>query len=104
MAKTAKLQAAVAELAVVVTTQYRGVFFGYVPEDQVDADVLPLRGARNCLYWTREVQGFMGLAATGPSASCRIGPRADIALRDITAVLRCTPEAVERWEAATWKP
>jgi hypothetical protein len=44
----------------------------------------------------------MGLAATGPSASCRIGPAADITLRNITAVLEVTPAAAAKWEAAPW--
>jgi hypothetical protein len=48
------------------------------------------------------VRGFMGLASTGPSKSCRIGPPADITLRKITAVVEVTPEAVAKWEAAPW--
>jgi hypothetical protein len=44
----------------------------------------------------------MGLAATGPTSQCRIGPAADIVLRNITAVVAVTPAAVAAWEAAPW--
>ena len=89
-----------AERAVLVTTQHRGVFFGYA--GATGGDTIKLRAARNCLYWSRQIKGFMGLAVTGPNDGCRIGPAADIELRDITCVVECTPEAVAAWEAAPW--
>jgi len=88
------------ERAVVVTTQHRGVFFGYASD--TDGAIIKLRGARNCLYWSTDVKGFMGLAATGPTKSCRIGPAVDIDLRDITSVIACSPEAIQAWEVAPW--
>lgn len=88
------------ERAVVVTTQHRGVFFGYCTDTSGAA--IYLRAARNCLYWSHSVRGFIGLAATGPNKECRVGPAADIELRDITSVIACTPEAVKAWEAAPW--
>ena len=88
------------ERAVVVTTEHRGVFFGYATD--TDGAVIKLRAARNCLSWTADVRGFMGLAATGPSKSCRVGPAADIELRQITSVIACTPEATAAWETAPW--
>lgn len=86
--------------AVVVTTAHRGVFFGYA--EDTDGDTIALERARLCLYWSSDVKGFMGLASSGPSSNCRIGPAADIELRNITSVVECTPQAVERWEAAPW--
>jgi hypothetical protein len=85
---------------VIVTTAHRGVFFGYATE--TDGETIKLAKSRLCLYWSRDVRGFMGLAANGPSASCRIGPAADITLRNITAVLEVTPEAAAKWETAPW--
>ncbi len=87
--------------AVIVTTAHRGVFFGYAHD--TDGEQILLKRARLCLYWSADVRGFMGLAANGPSPSCRIGPAADITLRAITAVLEVTPEAIAKWEAAPWK-
>lgn len=88
------------EMAVVVTTSHRGVFFGYATD--VDGEAINLRAARNCLSWSSEVKGFMGLAATGPTKNCRVGPAADIQVRDITSVMKCTPDAVSAWENAPW--
>jgi hypothetical protein len=42
------------------------------------------------------------LAASGPSKLCKVGPADDITLRNITAVLEATPEAVEAWNKAPW--
>ena len=89
------------ERPVMVTTSYRGVFFGYATE--TSGEVVHLKRARNCIYWSADVKGILGLAATGPSASCRIGPAADITLRDITCVAEVTPAAVAKWEAEPWK-
>jgi len=89
------------ERAVLVTTQHRGVFFGYTKK--TDGAVINLRAARNCLYWSSEVKGFLGLANTGPIGGSRVGPPADLELRDITAVVAVTPEAVAVWERAPWK-
>jgi hypothetical protein len=90
-----------AERAVLVTTAHRGVFFGYATD--TDGATIKLRAARNCLYWDSKVKGFLGLASTGPVGQCRIGPPADVELRDITCVAECTAAAAQAWEAAPWK-
>lgn len=89
------------EIPVLVTTAHRGVFFGYAQDTK--GETIALRGARLCVYWSADVKGFMGLASTGPTANCRIGPAADIELRNITAVASVTPAAVKAWEAAPWR-
>jgi hypothetical protein len=86
--------------AVIVTTEHRGVFFGYAKD--TDGETIKLKGARLCVYWSSDVKGFMGLASDGPSKSCRIGPAADITLRKITAVLEVTATAEKRWLAEPW--
>ena len=87
---------------VLVTTAHRGVFYGLAGETR--GDTIELKSARLCIYWSRDVGGFMGLAATGPSKDCRIGPCADIEIRNITSVAEVTPEAAARWkDAPTWK-
>lgn len=88
------------ERAVLVTTEHRGVFFGYAEETA--GPTIKLRRARNCLYWGTETKGFLGLAATGPGKTSRVGPAADVELRDITCVAECSDEAVKAWEAAPW--
>lgn len=88
------------EKAVLVTTAHRGVFFGYA--SKTDGAVIVLRAARNCIYWPTQQKGFLGLANMGPVDGSRIGPAANIELRDITCVAEVTPEAVKKWEAAPW--
>lgn len=88
------------EIPVVVTTEHRGVFFGYASD--TSGDVIHLRAARNCIYWSHGVRGFIGLAATGPDKQSKVGPAADIEVRKITSVIKCTPEATAAWEAAPW--
>ena len=85
---------------VIVTTAHRGVFFGYA--SKTDGSTIALKSARLCVYWSADVKGFMGLAANGPTKSCRIGPPADITLRNITAVLEVTSDAVKAWESGPW--
>ena len=85
---------------VLVTTSHRGVFFGYA--DDTGGDKIKLHGARNILYWPAGNKGFLGLAAFGPKTGSRVGPPADIELRDITCVAECTEESVQAWENEPW--
>jgi len=88
------------ERPVIVTTEHRGVFFGYATA--TSGETIQLRRARLCIYWSADLRGFMGLASNGPTRGCKIGPAADIELRDITSVVEVSPEAVAKWEAAPW--
>lgn len=88
------------EAPVLVTTAHRGVFFGYATD--TSGETIKLRAARNCVRWSRDMKGFLGLASKGPDSDCRIGPPADIELRDITSIATVTPEAAAKWEAAPW--
>lgn len=86
---------------VLVTTAHRGVFAGELVEDW--DDVVILKNARNCIYWSAEVKGFLGLALTGPTKSCRVGPAVpQLKLRNVTSLGACTPEARAAWEAGPW--
>lgn len=96
----AKTKSTTSERAVVVTTQHKGVFFGYATA--TDGETIKLRAARLCLYWSASMRGFMGLAALGPDKDCRVGPAVDITVRDITSVIEVTLAAIGRWEAAPW--
>jgi hypothetical protein len=89
------------ERAVLVTTTHRGVFFGYASD--TSGVSITLRAARNCIFWPADNKGFMGLASMGPLKGARVGPAADIELRDITLVAECTAAAVQAWESAPWK-
>ncbi len=88
------------ERAVLVTTAHKGVFFGYATE--TGGTTIKLRAARLCVYWSVDLRGFMGLASHGPNAQCKVGPSADIELRDITSVVEVSKEAIAKWEKAPW--
>jgi len=88
------------ERAVLVTTLHRGVFFGYAKETK--GKTIKLRSARCCIYWPASTKGFLGLASDGPLDGAKVGPAADIELRDITLVAECTPAAVAAWEKSPW--
>ena len=86
--------------AVVVTTEHRGVFFGYATESGA---TMTLKEARMCLYWSADVKGVLGLAVTGPNKGCRIGPAVpSLRLEKVTAVAEATPQAEEAWLKGFW--
>ena len=83
---------------VLVTTEYRGVFFGFASD--TSGDTITLTNARNCIFWPAQNGGFIGLATEGPANGARIGATAKrIELRKITAVTEVTAVAAEKWMA-----
>ena len=90
---------------VLVTTAHRGVFFGYVSADSdLTAETLRLERAQMCVHWTADVRGVLGLAVSGPSANCRVGPAVPaITLQKVTSVTETTPEAANAWAGAPWR-
>lgn len=80
------------ERPVLVTTQHRGVFFGFTSDG--DGERVTLKRCRNVLYWAQECKGFLGLTNTGPIGASRIGPEApEVQLRNITSVSEMTAAA-----------
>lgn len=87
--------------ALVVTTEHRGVFFGY--GEPTDADTIKLEDVRMCVYWPEQNHGVLGLAAQGPLKGAKIGPAVPVAtIRGVTAVFECTAEAAAAWESEPW--
>ena len=86
--------------AVLVTTEFRGVFFGYVKNDKKLPSEITLSDAKNCIYWSSDCGGFLGLAANGPSQNCKIGTKVDeVTLWKVTSVTPVSEGAVKKWEA-----
>jgi hypothetical protein len=86
--------------AVLVTTEYRGVFFGHVKDDKNLPDKIKLTNVRNCIYWSSDVGGFLGLASAGPSSSCKIGAEVpELTLWKITSVAPVSAEAEKKWKS-----
>lgn len=92
------------EKAVIVTTEHRGIFFGYVDENaDLTTKIIELKNARLCVYWCSDVKGFMGLGVSGPLKGSRIGPRTNkIILQNVTSVIEPSKKAIAAWESDLW--
>jgi len=89
------------EVAVIIGTELRNLWFGYATD--TSGDTVVLRRARQVIYWSSDVKGAGGLAVTGPSKSCRIGPAVpEVQCRRVTTVAIPTSEAVAAFEASPW--
>lgn len=87
--------------AVIVTTEFRGVFFGYIKNDKKLPEEITLTGVRNCIYWSANCGGFLGLAANGPNKDCRVGQRVpEVTVYKVTSVTPVEPAAEQEWETA----
>ena len=83
---------------VLVTTEFRGVFFGYIKDDKKLPAQITLIDARNCMYWSPSCGGFLGLAVTGPNKECKIGRCvSEITLYKITSVSNVESKAEIAW-------
>ena len=86
---------------VLVTTSFRGVFFGFIKDDKSLPEEITLKNVRNCIYWSSDCGGFLGLAANGPTKSCKIGTQVpEVTLYSITSVTPVTDKAVKAWQEA----
>lgn len=85
----------------IVTTEHRGVFFGY--GEPTTESTIRLERARMCVYWPEGLHGVLGLAAVGPGQGSKIGPAVvALTLQAVTAVVEATPAAAEAWEKEPW--
>ena len=89
------------EIMVVVVTQGNAIFCGWTTD--ADGETIKLRDARQAIYYSADTHGLLGLAANGPGKDSRIGPPANITVRNVTHVIECSPIAVETWRDAKWK-
>ncbi len=90
--------------AVVVTTEHRGVFFGYGdPELKPDRQI-NLSNCRMCISWGAKTKGVVGLASIGPQVDCRVTPAAPVVnLNGVTSIMVCSEQAASRWEEGLWQ-
>lgn len=90
------------EKFVIVTTQHRGVFAGFVTPDAIEASNttkrIEMRQAKMAIRFGCE-RGIAQLAHTGPTSNSRIGDPADVLLHNITAIFGVTEAAQKAWAA-----
>lgn len=88
-------------IPLVVTTAHRGVFFGYGSPS--DKKTIRITKAQMCVSWSSDVRGVVGLAATGPTRDCKVGPAAPaMTLQDVTGVMEVSEQAEKAWLAQPW--
>lgn len=96
-----KKQTASKEVPVIIGTELRNLWFGYATD--TSGDTVTIKRARQIIYWSSDVRGAGGLAVTGPSKSCRVGPAVpEVQCRRVTTVALPTDAAVVAFEAAPW--
>lgn len=88
------------EQALVVTTEWRGVFFGYgIPTKE---RIIELRDCRMCVYWPEQVKGMLGLT-NGSLNGCRISPPSPLVLlHGVTGVWLVSKETEKEWLREHW--
>ena len=90
-----------AKIPMIVTTEHRGVFFGY--GEPTTETTIRLERVRMCVHWSRDVHGVVGLAANGPTSGCRIGPAAPaMTIHKVTGIMEVSKEAEEKWNQEPW--
>lgn len=88
--------------SVLITTEYRGVFFGLVSDDAdlTQRTLTNIKSCRMAINW-RNGKGVQGLASDGPDNQCKIGSASDVeVMHGVTAVFTVTEEACKKWMAA----
>lgn len=87
--------------AVLITTNNRGVYFGYLLVDAAP-DYVVLKDARYAVSW-ENMHGYLDLAAGGPTDECRVTPATvGLTLYGIAAIADCSDEAAKAWEREPW--
>lgn len=89
------------EKALVVTTEWRGVFFGYgvLTKERT----ITLRDCRMCINWDASVRGILGLTSGQSLKNCRITPSSPrVTLQGVTAIFEVTEKAEQEWLKQPW--
>lgn len=90
-------------VACIITTDKRGVFMGYIDPARRLEKSIEAKDVRMVVYWSADVKGLFGLAATGPTKGCRItAPAPGCVLHGVTAVLDISPKAEKAFAGEPW--
>lgn len=93
------------KVPVLITTDNtkRGVFMGFIDPEDADKTSFKAEEVRMAVMWSQDVKGVLGLAANGPTKSCRITSAAKSAnLTGVTATFEISEEALQAWRKEPW--
>jgi hypothetical protein len=87
----------------IVTTEYKGVFFGYGKVLKSNTSIT-LKNARMCVAWPNSTHSMAGLCSiSSAEKGLKISPRVpSVILYRITGVFEPTPKAVAVMETEPW--
>lgn len=90
--------------AVLIWTNRNECWFGFTT-DPLHAENMELEKPRICLRYGEDCKGIIGLAVSGPTPNCRVGPIAEKAfIRGIEwAVDVVNEDAIKAWDMGYWK-
>lgn len=82
---------------VLITTEWRGVFAGYLESQDDVLRKVTLSRARCAIDWMTK-NGFIELAQVGPNSQSKIGAEApEATFYGVTSIVKCTTEAEQAW-------
>lgn len=87
---------------IIVSSDQRFLVFGYTL-DELDKKPLRMFHTRLILWWSSDVRGLWGLAASGPSDGCRVTvPAVYTIIHDPQLVVECSTAAAAAFERGPW--
>jgi hypothetical protein len=101
----AKATKAVVEKKVVIIARTPGgnwarILYGTLVAHDAAAGTATVKDARQCLYYSKETGGEIGLSAIGPQAGSRVSPKSvgNTEVAGVGIVSECAPAAITAWE------
>lgn len=86
---------------VLVTTDNRGVYYGYMQTDAQAPARLELENARVVVEWNTGDQGYLSLATVGPQDIAVISVAvSSLIIFGVNSIAVCTPEAATAFDNA----
>ena len=93
------------KIKVMLTTDSskRGVFTCLIKESDKNLENIEAEDIRMVIYWSTDVKGIIGLAANGPSKSCRVTAAVKKGIiKGVVGVFELTDAAYKKFESEPW--
>lgn len=85
---------------VLISTDNRGIYYGYLVENKAPSHVV-LEKARVCVAWDTGEKGYLYLATEGPEGVATVSPACGrVEVYGVGTIADCTERAAEAWDAA----
>jgi len=89
------------EIAVLVTNNSRGIYFGFATDRY--ANPITLKRAKHCYYYPEETKGTYGLAINGPMPGAKCSPELqELIIHNVANIAVCSDKAMDNWTRCEW--